>query len=111
MGPSDRPPLPYTVSAPDWNIFSPYVKYLDELEDDSVCDWLGSVLSVWTSVYAVSKVVVMALMHYGVEVGNQLNTLPSDADDGVRFISWMTPPTASWLTRNAPKNWWSLIQS
>ncbi|KAL4741010.1 hypothetical protein BDV11DRAFT_203800 [Aspergillus similis] len=75
MGPSDRPPLPYTVSAPDWNIFSPYVKYLDELEDDSVCDWLGSVLSVWTSVYAVSKVVVMAFMHYGVEL--------DDTPDGI----------------------------
>ncbi|KAL5052098.1 hypothetical protein BDW71DRAFT_193543 [Aspergillus fruticulosus] len=68
MGPSDRPPLPYTVSAPDWNIFSPYVKYLDELEDDSVYEWLDSVLSVWTSVYAVSKVAVMAFMHYGVEL-------------------------------------------
>ncbi|KAL6231844.1 hypothetical protein BDW75DRAFT_233276 [Aspergillus navahoensis] len=68
MGPSDRPPLPYTVSAPDWNIFSSYVKYLDELEDDSVCEWLDSVLSVWTSVYAVSKVAVMAFMHYGVEL-------------------------------------------
>ncbi|KAL4821531.1 hypothetical protein BDW67DRAFT_172281 [Aspergillus spinulosporus] len=75
MGPSDRPPLPYTVSAPDWNIFSPYVKYLDELEDDSVCDWLGSVLSVWTSVYAVSKVVVMAFIHYGVEL--------DDTPDGI----------------------------
>ncbi|KAL4749058.1 hypothetical protein BDW72DRAFT_205092 [Aspergillus terricola var. indicus] len=75
MGPSDRPPLPYTVSAPDWNIFSPYVKYLDELEDESVCDWLGSVLSVWTSVYAVSKVVVMAFMHYGVEL--------DDTPDGI----------------------------
>ncbi|KAL4999244.1 hypothetical protein BDV10DRAFT_193708 [Aspergillus recurvatus] len=70
MGPSDRPPLPYTVSAPGWNIFSPYVKYLDELEDDSVCEWLDSVLSVWTSVYAVSKVAVMAFMHYGVELDN-----------------------------------------
>ncbi|CBF89757.1 uncharacterized protein ANIA_10065 [Aspergillus nidulans FGSC A4] len=75
MGPSDRPPLPYTVSAPDWNIFSPYVKYLDELENDSVCDWLGSVLSVWTGVYAVSKVVVMAFMHYGVEL--------EDTPDGI----------------------------
>ncbi|KAL4944029.1 hypothetical protein BDV06DRAFT_210597 [Aspergillus oleicola] len=66
--PSDRPPLPYTVSSPDWNIFSPYVKNLEEIEDESVCDWLASVLSVWSRVYTVSKVVVMAFIHYGVDL-------------------------------------------
>ncbi|KAL4929269.1 uncharacterized protein BDV17DRAFT_281518 [Aspergillus undulatus] len=66
--PSDRPPLPYTVSSPDWNIFSPYVKNLEEIEDDSVCEWLASVLFVWSKVYTLSKVVVMAFMHYGVDL-------------------------------------------
>ncbi|RDW70783.1 uncharacterized protein DSM5745_08294 [Aspergillus mulundensis] len=75
MGPSDRPPLPYTVSSPDWNIFSTYVKSLDEIDDGSACEWLGSVLSVWSRVYAVSKIVVMAFMHYGVEL--------DDTPDGI----------------------------
>ncbi|KAL4915762.1 hypothetical protein BDW62DRAFT_212457 [Aspergillus aurantiobrunneus] len=68
MGPTDRPSLPYTVSSPDWNIFSPCLKYLEEIDDDSACDWLGSVLSVWSKVYTVSKLVTMAFMHYGVEM-------------------------------------------
>ncbi|KAL4967968.1 uncharacterized protein BDV14DRAFT_207030 [Aspergillus stella-maris] len=66
--PSDRPPLPYTVSSPDWNIFSTFVKNLEEIEDESVCDWLASVLSVWSRVYTISKVVVMAFIHYGVDL-------------------------------------------
>ncbi|KAL3481136.1 hypothetical protein BJX99DRAFT_243788 [Aspergillus californicus] len=68
MGPADRPTLPYTVSAPEWNIFSSYVRYLEEFESHALYDWLGSVLLVWSRVYTVSKVVIMAFMHYGVEL-------------------------------------------
>ncbi|KAL2868689.1 uncharacterized protein BJX67DRAFT_371101 [Aspergillus lucknowensis] len=68
MAPSDRPSLPYTVSSPDWNIFSPFLKYLEEMGDESASEWLGSVLFVWSRVYTVSKVVVMIFNHYGVEL-------------------------------------------
>ncbi|KAI9371994.1 hypothetical protein BJX61DRAFT_534330 [Aspergillus egyptiacus] len=69
MAPNDLPSLPYTVSAPDWNIFSPYVKYLEEVIDhETMCEWLDSVLGVWSRVYTVSKVVVMAFLHYGVDL-------------------------------------------
>ena len=68
MGPSDLPPLPYTVSSPGWNILTSYVRYLDEIDDHSVDDRLQSVLYVWGRVYTVSKIVTMALMHYGVDV-------------------------------------------
>ncbi|KAL4780823.1 hypothetical protein BJX76DRAFT_350648 [Aspergillus varians] len=68
VGSMNRPSLPYTVSSPDWNIFSSYVKYLEDADDKSVCDWLSSVLSAWSRVYTVSKVVMMAFMHYGVDL-------------------------------------------
>ncbi|KAL4802740.1 hypothetical protein BDV18DRAFT_154078 [Aspergillus unguis] len=68
MGPSDLPPLPYTVSSPGWNILTSYVRYLDEIDDHSVDDRLQSVLYVWGRVYTVSKIVTMALMHYGVDL-------------------------------------------
>ncbi|KAL5333494.1 hypothetical protein BJX70DRAFT_392151 [Aspergillus crustosus] len=68
MAPVERPSLPYTVSSPDWNILSPGVRYLDELDEESACEWLGSVLGVWSRVYSISKVAVMALMHYGVDL-------------------------------------------
>lgn len=71
MSPSDRPSLPYTVSSPEWNILSECVKCLEEVDDDSVVEWLGSVLSVWSKVYTLSKVSVMAFMHYGVDVSFQ----------------------------------------
>ncbi|KAL4872718.1 hypothetical protein BDV12DRAFT_182749 [Aspergillus spectabilis] len=68
MAPTERPSLPYTVSSPDWNIFSSSVRYLDEIDDGSACEWLGSVLGVWSRVYTISKVAVMAFMHYGVDL-------------------------------------------
>ncbi|KAL2798295.1 hypothetical protein BJX66DRAFT_322902 [Aspergillus keveii] len=66
--PTERPALPYTVSAPDWNIYSSYLKYLDELKDESADEWLGSVLFVWAKVYTLAKVIVMIFIHYGVEL-------------------------------------------
>lgn len=75
MGPTDRPALPYTVSSPDWNIFSSFVKSLEGIDAEASREILSSVLLVWSRVYSVSKVVVMAFMHYGVEVGNPDNLL------------------------------------
>ncbi|KAL4884371.1 hypothetical protein BJY04DRAFT_205864 [Aspergillus karnatakaensis] len=70
MAPTGLPQIPYTVSSPDWNIFSPGVKALSETNDDSICEWLSSVLGVWSRVYSISKVAVMAFMHYGVDLHN-----------------------------------------
>ncbi len=75
MGPTDRPALPYTVSSPDWNVFSSFVKSLGEIDDEASREILSGVLLVWSRVYSISKVVVMAFMHYGVEVGNPANLL------------------------------------
>jgi hypothetical protein len=68
MAPIQRPALPYTISSPEWNVFSETVKVLADLIDDDASDWLHSVLSVFARVYTVSKIVVMILMHYGIEV-------------------------------------------
>jgi hypothetical protein len=65
MGPTDRPALPYTVSSPDWK----------GIDAEASREILSSVLLVWSRVYSVSKVVVMAFMHYGVEVGSPDNLL------------------------------------
>lgn len=75
MGPTDKPPLPFTVSSPDWNTFSSFIKTLEGIEDESSREFLSSILLVWSRVYSVSKVVVMAFMHYGVEVGNPANLI------------------------------------
>ncbi|KAL2821730.1 hypothetical protein BDW59DRAFT_174085 [Aspergillus cavernicola] len=68
MAPTDRPSLPYTVGYPEWNIFSSRVRYLEDIDDESACEWLGSVLLVWSRVYTVSKVAVMTFIHYGVDL-------------------------------------------
>ncbi|KAL5365197.1 phosphatase 2C-like domain-containing protein [Aspergillus floccosus] len=64
----ERSPLPYTVSSPDWNIYSDSVRCLDQGPEEDVFEWLDSVLSVFSRVYAVAKIVVIILMHYGIEV-------------------------------------------
>ncbi|KAL4890548.1 hypothetical protein BDV59DRAFT_194889 [Aspergillus ambiguus] len=63
-----RPPLPYTVSSPDWDIFSDAVKYLDRAPEEDIIDWVYSVLSVFSRVYAVAKIVASILLHYGIEL-------------------------------------------
>ncbi|KKK18766.1 hypothetical protein ARAM_004300 [Aspergillus rambellii] len=68
MAPVEYPALPYNVSSPDWNIFSSAVKYLDETADEDISEWLHSVLSVYSRVYTVSKIVMMAFLHYGVDL-------------------------------------------
>jgi hypothetical protein len=102
MAPTDCPSHPYTVSSPEWNIFSPYVQCLEEINDDDICDWLGSVLSVWSRVYAVAKVVVVAFMHYGVDVRVRnprefffFFVCWQMTDEMALFISWITTQTAS----------------
>ena len=63
----ERPALPFTISAPEWNVYSSAVKYL-EIQIDEAQEWLASVLRVFTKVYTISKIFVMILRHYGVEV-------------------------------------------
>jgi hypothetical protein len=81
------------VSAPDWNIYSSYLKYLDELKDESADEWLGSVLFVWAKVYTLAKVIVMIFIHYGVEV---CSPSPPIGDRLlIALFSWKAPPIAS----------------
>lgn len=68
MAPIPRPTLPYTISSPEWNIFSEAVKTLEDAIDDDASDWIHSVLSIFAKVYAVAKIVVTILMYYGIEV-------------------------------------------
>ncbi|PLN77927.1 phosphatase 2C-like domain-containing protein [Aspergillus taichungensis] len=63
----ERPTLPYTISAVEWNVYSSAVKYL-EIQIDEAQEWLASVLRVFTKVYTISKIFVMILRHYGVEL-------------------------------------------
>ncbi|PWY86863.1 hypothetical protein BO70DRAFT_386147 [Aspergillus heteromorphus CBS 117.55] len=68
MVPIGRPSIPYTIGAPDWNIFTTAVQDLDHPGDANVTDWRNSVLSVYVRVYTVAKVMVMVFLHYGVEI-------------------------------------------
>ncbi|KAH8431865.1 uncharacterized protein LDX57_009516 [Aspergillus melleus] len=68
MDPVERPHLPYTIGAPDWNQFSDSVRCLDERPTEDASDWLYSVLSVFSKVYTVAKIVATILMQYGVEL-------------------------------------------
>lgn len=75
----ERPALPYTVSSPDWNIYSDSVRCLDHGPEEDVVEWLDSVLSVFSRVYAVAKIVVIILMHYGIEVRRPLTSAKGEA--------------------------------
>lgn len=96
MDPVERPHLPYTIGAPDWNQFSDSVSCLDERPTEDASDWLYSVLSVFSKVYTVAKIVVTILMQYGVEVCETLFLL----EKGGRLMgmdlraSWTTCLTA-----------------
>lgn len=71
----ERPALPFTISAPEWNVYSSAVKYL-EIQIDEAQEWLASVLRVFTKVYTISKIFVMILRHYGVEVRRKYSQGP-----------------------------------
>lgn len=75
----ERPALPYTVSSPDWNIYSDRVRCLDHGPEEDVVGWLDSVLSVFSRVYAVAKIVVIILMHYGIKARRPLTYAKGEA--------------------------------
>ncbi|KAA8643591.1 hypothetical protein EYZ11_011276 [Aspergillus tanneri] len=77
MDPIERPTLPYTISSPNWNIFSESIKYLDGRPNEDAADWLHSVLSVFSKVYTVAKIVIIILLHYGVELEDMPDSLLS----------------------------------
>ncbi|KAB8233515.1 uncharacterized protein BDW43DRAFT_300353 [Aspergillus alliaceus] len=77
MAPIPRPALPYTISSPEWNIFSEAVKALEDAIDDDASDWIHSVLSIFAKVYAVAKIVVTILMYYGIEVEDIPDSVPA----------------------------------
>ncbi|OOO12941.1 hypothetical protein OAory_01006900 [Aspergillus oryzae] len=77
MAPIPRPALPYTISSPEWNIFSEAVKALEDAIDDDASDWLHSVLSVFSKVYTVAKIIVTILMYYGIEVEDIPDSVPA----------------------------------
>ncbi|RAL02387.1 uncharacterized protein BO80DRAFT_378774 [Aspergillus ibericus CBS 121593] len=68
MVPIGRPPLPYTVGDPEWDTTNGSVKYLDHACDDDISAYRTSVLSVYTRVYTVAKVVFMSFLHYGLDL-------------------------------------------
>ncbi|KAF9886637.1 hypothetical protein FE257_011277 [Aspergillus nanangensis] len=75
MTPSELPPLPYTVGAPKWELYSEAVKNLNRISEDDALEWMHSVLSVFSRVYAVAKMLLIVLMYYGIEL--------EDTPDGV----------------------------
>ncbi|KAF7592982.1 hypothetical protein BBP40_012218 [Aspergillus hancockii] len=77
MAPIQRPALPYTISSPEWNVFSESIKALEDAIDDDTSAWIQSVLSVFGKVYTISKIVVMILMHYGIEVEDIPDSIPA----------------------------------
>ncbi|GAB1191930.1 hypothetical protein APSETT444_001114 [Aspergillus pseudonomiae] len=77
MAPIPRPALPYTISSHEWNIFSEAVKALEGAIDDDASDWLHSVLSVFSKVYTVAKIIVTILRYYGIEVEDIPDSVPA----------------------------------
>lgn len=65
MSPIERRICPYAVDSPDWE--QPGA-LMDDIRDDLGQDKITSVMSVFTKVYSVSKVVHVAFVSFGVEV-------------------------------------------
>ncbi|PYH99976.1 hypothetical protein BO71DRAFT_341965 [Aspergillus ellipticus CBS 707.79] len=68
MVPVGRPSIPYTIGAPDWNLFTGFVHDLDRAGDINITDWRNSVLSIYVRVYTIAKVMIMTFLYYGVEI-------------------------------------------
>ncbi|EAW08441.1 uncharacterized protein ACLA_031740 [Aspergillus clavatus NRRL 1] len=58
----------YTVSSSEWASFAAYEQLLDDPYDEAAAQRLHSVLSVYSKIYTIAKIVVWALMMYGVEL-------------------------------------------
>lgn len=65
MSPVERRISPYVVDSPDWEQPGALT---DDGRDDLGQDKITSVMSVFTKVYSVSKVVYVAFVNFGVEV-------------------------------------------
>ena len=73
MSPVERRISPYVVDSPDWEQPGALT---DDGRDDLGQDKITSVMSVFTKVYSVSKVVQVAFVNFGVEVrGPNTNSL------------------------------------
>lgn len=69
MSPIERRICPYAVDSPDWEQPGALT---DDIRDDLGQDKITSVMSVFTKVYSVSKVVHVAFVNFGVEVRSPL---------------------------------------
>ncbi|KAE8381039.1 hypothetical protein BDV26DRAFT_279012 [Aspergillus bertholletiae] len=87
MAPIPRPALPYTIGSPEWNLFSEALKALGDVIDDDASDWLHSVLSIFSKVYTVAKIIATILMYYGIEVEDNPDSIPAHIKRAERLVT------------------------
>ena len=74
MSPVERCIRPYAVDCPDWEQPGALT---EDIRDELGQDKITSVMSVFTKVYSVSKVVHVAFVNFGVEVRSPLPPTPT----------------------------------
>ncbi|RHZ48129.1 actin-related protein 2/3 complex subunit 2 [Aspergillus thermomutatus] len=68
MPPIETPALPYTISSSEWHSFAAREQLLENPYGEAAAEKFGSVLSVFSKVYAIAKILAWALKMYGVEL-------------------------------------------
>jgi hypothetical protein len=68
MSPIETPTLPYTIGSSEWHSFAAREQLLDNPYGRAAAEKFGSVISVFSKVYTIAKILAWALRTYGVEV-------------------------------------------
>ncbi|KAF7167972.1 hypothetical protein CNMCM5623_001166 [Aspergillus felis] len=85
MPPIETPTLPYTIGSSEWHSFAAREQLLDNPYGRAAADKFGSVISVFSKVYTIAKILAWALRMYGVEKTDEWLSLPQldDAPGGM----------------------------
>ncbi|GIC94240.1 uncharacterized protein Aud_010738 [Aspergillus udagawae] len=68
MSPIETPTLPYTIGSSEWHSFAAREQLLDNPYGRAAAEKFGSVISVFSKVYTIAKILAWALRTYGVEL-------------------------------------------
>ena len=65
MSPIERRIRPYAIDNPDWELPGALV---EEIRDENGLDKISSIMSVYSKVYGIAKIIYVAFVSFGVEV-------------------------------------------
>jgi hypothetical protein len=69
--PIEIPTLPYTIGSSEWRSFAAREQLLDNPYSGATAEKFGSVISIFSKVYTIAKILAWALRMYGVEVSRE----------------------------------------